>query len=76
MYIYCDPHHTKRVRSVREKRKGKNTLPKKNSPRLLLLAESSFAIDVQHDKRRSLQDWHPGYNWTIPHGTSLATCFG
>jgi hypothetical protein len=41
-----------------------------------LLAGSSFAIDAQHDKRRSLQDWHRGCNWTIPQGTSLATCFG
>jgi hypothetical protein len=48
---------------------------KKNSPRLLLLAKLSFAIDVQHDKRGSLQHWHPGGNWTIPHGTSLPTCF-
>jgi hypothetical protein len=57
------------------KRKGKNNLPKKNSPRLLLLADSSFAIDVQRDKRRSLQDWHPGCSRPIPQGTSLATCF-
>ena len=48
---------------------------KKNSPRLLLLGETSFAIDAQHDKRRSLQDWYSGCNWTIPRGTSLATCF-
>jgi hypothetical protein len=61
---------------VGEKRKGKNNLPKKNSPRLLLLAGSSFAIDAQHDKHRSLQDWHRGCNSTIPQGTSLATCFG
>jgi hypothetical protein len=61
---------------VREKRKGKNNLPKKNSPRLLLLADSSFAIDTKHDKRRSFQGWDPGYNRTIPQSTSLATCFG
>jgi hypothetical protein len=53
---------------VREKRKGKNNLPKKNSPRLLLLADLSFAIDAQHDKSGFLQGWYPGCNWTIPRG--------
>ena len=47
-----------------------------NSPRVLLPANLSFAIDAQHDKRRSLHDWHPDDNWTIQQGTSLATCFG
>jgi hypothetical protein len=65
---------TKRVLSLR-KEKGKNNFPTKNSLRLLLLADSSFAIDAQHDKRSSLQDWYPGCNWTIPRGTILATCF-
>jgi hypothetical protein len=67
---------SKRVLSLQERKKNKNNLPKKKSPRLLLLADLSFAIDAQHDKRRSLQDWHPGCNWTTPQGTSLATCFG
>jgi hypothetical protein len=55
---------------------ARNNFLKKNSPRLLLLTDSSFAIDAQHDKRRPLQGWHPGCNWTIPQSTSLATCFG
>ena len=58
------------------KGKKKNIFTKKNSPRLLLLAESSFAIDVQLDKCRSLQDWNPGCSRPVPQGTSLATCFG
>jgi hypothetical protein len=68
---------TNETRSLcaRKEKIGKNNLPKKNSPRLLLLADLSFAIDAQHDKRSSLQDWYPGCNWTISRGTSLATCF-
>jgi hypothetical protein len=48
---------------VREKRKGKNNFLKNNSPRLLLLADSSFAIDAQHNKRRSLRGWDHRCNW-------------
>jgi hypothetical protein len=58
-----------------EKRKeGKNS-QKNNFPRMLLLAESSLAIDAQQDKHSSLQDWHPGHSRCIQQSTSLATCF-
>jgi hypothetical protein len=33
---------------------------------MLLLAESSFAIDAQHDKRRRLQDRQPGCSTHTP----------
>jgi hypothetical protein len=67
------PTQTRSLFARKEKRK--NNFMKKNSPRMLLLAHSSFAIDAQQDKRNSLQHWHPGCNWTTPHFTSLATCF-
>jgi hypothetical protein len=44
------------------KGKRKKNFLKKNSLRLLFLADSSFAIDAQQDKRRALRDWHPGCN--------------
>ena len=69
-----DPHVDRQaIRNKRnafplcEKEKGKNNLPKKNSPRLLLLADLSFAIDAQHGKSGSLQDWYPGCNWKFYH---------
>jgi hypothetical protein len=40
---------------MREREKEKE-FTKCFPPRLLLLADSSFAIDAQHDKRRSLQE--------------------
>jgi hypothetical protein len=68
------PNET-RLLCARKGKKKKN-FTKKNSRRMLLLADSSFAIDVQHDKRRSLQGWFPGCSTHIQQRTSLATCIG
>jgi hypothetical protein len=51
-----NPHQPKRVLPERRKEKKENEFTKKNLPRLLLLAESSFAIDPQQGKRSSLRD--------------------
>ena len=48
--VFIKGHQPKRVRSLREKEKEKD-FTKKNSPRMLLLAGSSFAIDAQHAGR-------------------------
>jgi hypothetical protein len=66
-----NPHQPKHVRSVPENKKGKR-IYKKNSPRMFLLAESSFAMDGHQDKRKSLQDWHPSCNWV--HITRNRSC--
>jgi hypothetical protein len=63
---------TKRDLFMREKEKD---FTKKNFPRMLLLADLSFAIDAQHDKRSPLQDWYPGCSWCIPQVTTLSICF-
>jgi hypothetical protein len=55
------PNETRLLCTKREKRK-KEFIEKEIPETVLLLADSSFAFDVQHDKRRSLQDWHPGCN--------------
>jgi hypothetical protein len=39
-----------------KKKKNKNKKKNSHSPRMLLLAESSFAINVQQDKRSSLRE--------------------
>ena len=66
-----NPHQSKRFvcLSLRERKKKKNIFG------MLLLAESSFAIDVQQDKRAALNDWHLGCRCSIPHRTNAATCF-
>jgi hypothetical protein len=66
---------TRSLCARKEKRETEKIFDRKKNSLRLLLAESSFANDAQHDKRRSLQDWHPGCNWTIPQAASLATCF-
>ena len=43
---------------------------------MLLLAESSFAIDVQQDKRAALGDWHLGCSCFIPQRTNTDTASG
>ena len=42
---------------------------------MLLLAESSFAIDVQQDKRAALGDCHLGCSCFISQRTNAVTCF-
>jgi hypothetical protein len=51
---------------LRERSKNKNNFDEEmNSPRLLLLAESSCGLVVAHEKRKSKHDWHPGGNLTV-----------
>jgi hypothetical protein len=61
--------------SLCEKRKKEKRIHKKNSLIMLLVAESSFAIDAHQVKRSSLRDWRPCCNWTTQQSTSLPTCF-
>jgi hypothetical protein len=57
------PTETRSLFAIKEKRKMNSQ--KKNSPRMLLVAEPSFAIDAQQDTRNSLRHWHPGRILTI-----------
>jgi hypothetical protein len=50
-----NPHQSKRCLSPSARKKNE-----KNIFGMLLLAESSFAIDVQQDKRAALGHWHLG----------------
>ena len=38
-------------------------------------ARRSFGIDAQQERRSGLQNWHPGWSWSIPQRASPATCF-
>jgi hypothetical protein len=68
------PNETRSL-CVRKREKKEKYFHKNNSLRLLLLADSLFAIDVQHDKRRSLEGRHPSCSEPVVQGASLATCF-